>query len=122
MADEKWQKVKEIFDVALRQTPEERPKYISEVCGEDKTLLAEIESLFSSLDKAEDFMEENAVAQVANITAGEKENLETGKHFGHTISPAPTRSTAKRTKPSNGYRKRQIPECPFILFLKRIRI
>ncbi len=61
MADEKWQKVREIFDSALRRQPEERRKFINQACGGDKTLLAEVESLLSSLDSAESFMETPAV-------------------------------------------------------------
>ncbi len=56
MADEKRQKVREIFDSALRRKPEERRKFVHEACGEDKTLLAEVESLLSSLDSADGFM------------------------------------------------------------------
>jgi hypothetical protein len=37
MADESWQKVREIFDSALSRKPEERRKFISEACGADKT-------------------------------------------------------------------------------------
>ncbi len=44
MVDEKWQKVREIFDSALRRKPEERRKYVHEACAEDKLLLAEVES------------------------------------------------------------------------------
>jgi hypothetical protein len=44
MVDEKWQKVREIFDVAVRHKPEERRKFVHEVYGEDKTLLDEVES------------------------------------------------------------------------------
>ncbi len=39
MAEEKWQKVKKIFDDALRQKPKERRRFVLEACGEDKTLL-----------------------------------------------------------------------------------
>jgi hypothetical protein len=67
MADENWQKVREVFDSALRRKPEERQNYIIEVCGEDKTLLAEVESLLSSLDSASSFMETPAVPKVAGV-------------------------------------------------------
>jgi hypothetical protein len=33
MADGNWQKVREIFDSALRRQPEERQKFVHEVCG-----------------------------------------------------------------------------------------
>ena len=83
MADEKWQKVREIFDAALRRQPEERRRFVNEACGEDKTLLAEVESLLSSLDSAESFMETPAVAKVADVIEVETKKLETGKCFGH---------------------------------------
>ncbi|MCA1623632.1 MAG: protein kinase [Acidobacteria bacterium] len=83
MADVNWQRVREVFDAALRQEPEERQNYVEEACGEDKELLAEVESLFSSLDKFDDFMATPAVAQVADIIESDKKRLETGTRFGH---------------------------------------
>jgi len=83
MADEKWQKVREVFDSALRRRPEERRRFVDEACGEDKTLLAEVESLLSSLDSAESFMETPAVAKVAGVIAAETKHLERGQNLGH---------------------------------------
>ncbi|MBA3711402.1 MAG: protein kinase [Pyrinomonadaceae bacterium] len=83
MADENWQKVREVFDSALRRKPEERQKFVHEACGEDQTLLAEVESLLSSLDSAESFMETPAVAKVADMIEAETKQLEQGKCFGH---------------------------------------
>ena len=62
MAGDNWQKVRKIFDSALRKKPEERRKFAIRACGDDKTLLAEVESLLSSLDSAESFMEKPAIA------------------------------------------------------------
>jgi serine/threonine protein kinase/Flp pilus assembly protein TadD len=83
MAEEKWQKVREIFDSALRQKPDERRRFVDNACGEDKTLLAEVESLLASLDGAESFMETPAVAKVADVIEAETKQLERGKCFGH---------------------------------------
>ena len=83
MSDEKWQQVRKIFDSALRQKPEKRQNYVIEVCGGDKILLAEVESLLSSLDGADNFMETPAVAQVVSVIEVETKKLETGKCFGH---------------------------------------
>jgi Tol biopolymer transport system component/predicted Ser/Thr protein kinase len=83
MADEKWQKVREIFDSALRQEPDERRRFINEVCGDDKTLLAEVKSLLSSFDSAESFMETPAVAKVAAVIEAETKHLERGETLGH---------------------------------------
>ena len=67
MSDARWQKVREIFDSALRHKPEERRRFLNQVCGDDKTLLAEVESLLSSHDGAESFMETPAIAKVADV-------------------------------------------------------
>jgi eukaryotic-like serine/threonine-protein kinase len=83
MADEKWQKVREIFDSALRQKPADRRRFVHEVCGDDKALLAEVESLLSSIDSAESFMETPAVAKVAHMIEVKTKKLEAGKCFGH---------------------------------------
>ena len=83
MVDESWQKVREIFDSALRRQPEERPRYLAEACGADKLLLREVESLLVSLDSAESFMETPAVAAVADVIKTNGKKLETGKSFGH---------------------------------------
>ena len=83
MVDEKWQKVREVFDSALRRKPEERRNFVHQACGEDKTLLAEVESLLLSLDSAESFMETPAVAEVAGMIEAGQKTLEAGKCFGH---------------------------------------
>ncbi|MEP7148785.1 MAG: serine/threonine-protein kinase, partial [Acidobacteriota bacterium] len=82
MTEGNWLKVREIFDSALRRPSEERRKFVLEACGKDKTLLAEVESLLSSHDGAESFLETPAVAGVADVIEAEHK-LETGKRFGH---------------------------------------
>src|SRR5687768_9159826 len=83
MADEKWQKVREVFDSASRLKPEERRRFVDEVCGDDEVLLAEVESLLSSSDSAGSFMETPAVAEVAGMIEAETRKLEAGKCLGH---------------------------------------
>ncbi|MGD9564054.1 MAG: protein kinase [Pyrinomonadaceae bacterium] len=78
-----WQKVREIFDSALLQKPEERRKFVNEACGADKTLLAEVESLLSSHDDAGGFMETPAVAKVAEVIEAETNRLERGHKLDH---------------------------------------
>ena len=86
--DDKWQKVREIFDAAIRRKPEERRTFISEVCGEDKSLFLEIESLLASHGSADDFLEISAVAKIAAIES-ETETLPTGFCFSHYEIIAP---------------------------------
>ncbi len=66
----------------MQQKPEERRRFAIKACGDDKTLLAEVESLLASHDGAESFMETPAVAGVADVIEAEHK-LETGKCFGH---------------------------------------
>ncbi len=80
MADN-WHQVREIFDSALNRAPDERNEYVHKACGEDKSLLAEVESLLSSLGSADSFLEEPAVARVADLI--ETKKLEKGTSFGH---------------------------------------
>lgn len=83
MVDDKWQKVRKVFDDALRQKPEERARFVSVACGDDKTLFREVESLLTSLGDAPRFMETPAVAKVADVIEVHHEKLETGKCIGH---------------------------------------
>ena len=83
MAYENWQKVREVFDAALRQEPADRQNYLNEACGDDKALLMEVESLFSSLAKSDEFLETPAVAHVADIIESPKKPLAPGTRFGH---------------------------------------
>ncbi|MBA4125159.1 MAG: protein kinase [Acidobacteria bacterium] len=83
MANENWQKVREIFDVALQKEPQARQSYVLEACGEDKILLAEVESLFSTFDKLDGFMDKPAVEVFADVVEAETKTLEKGKRFGH---------------------------------------
>jgi len=83
MADANWQKVREVFDAALRQEPEERQNYINEACGHDKDLLTEVESLFASLDESDEFLETPAVAHVADMIESPAKRLAPGTRFGH---------------------------------------
>ncbi|MDQ3180998.1 MAG: serine/threonine protein kinase [Acidobacteriota bacterium] len=81
MENENWQKVREIFDIALQKESQERQSYILEACGEDKILLAEVESLLSTFDKLDGFMETPAVAGFANVIEAKTKKLERGKCF-----------------------------------------
>ncbi len=83
MANEKWQKVRAIFDDALRRPLEERHKFIHDSCDGDQTLIAEVESLLSSLASADSFMETPAIAQVAGVMEAATNQLQPGKSFGH---------------------------------------
>ena len=83
MADENWQQIRRIFDDALRHRADERRLFVRKECRGDKTLLREVESLLSSHDSAESFMETPAVAKVADVIETETKKLERGTSFAH---------------------------------------
>jgi len=67
MAEENWRQIREIFDDALNREGAERVRFVRSACNGDEALLTEVESLLSSLDSADDFMETPAVANVAEL-------------------------------------------------------
>jgi serine/threonine-protein kinase len=83
MTDPKWQQVKKVFDGALRQKPEDRAGFVEDACGNNKSLLREIESLLLSHDEADGFMESPAIAQIPGALPGGTKQLEAGTSLGH---------------------------------------
>ncbi len=55
---EKWDRVKELFGLALERNPEERSSFLRQACAGDDSLRTEIESLLSSFDGADTFLED----------------------------------------------------------------
>ncbi len=80
---EQWQQAKEIFDAALRRKPDGRKAYLDEACRDDDFLRGEVESLLSSFDDAESFLEKPAVGEVADVMLEENNHLTKGKTFSH---------------------------------------
>src|SRR4030095_12838919 len=83
MADANWQRVREVFDAAVQQKPEERQDYINGACGDNRDLQTEVESLFSSLARSDNFLETPAVASIADIIESNAKRFVTGTLFGH---------------------------------------
>ena len=83
MAYENWQQVKDIFVDALRQKPAERTQFLDRACSDDKLLRREVESLLSSFDSAETFLEKPAVGEVADQFLIESRKFSKGQTLGH---------------------------------------
>ncbi|HSL53259.1 MAG TPA: serine/threonine-protein kinase, partial [Pyrinomonadaceae bacterium] len=58
MTPERWRQVEEIFQAALDLSPEDRDRYVSDVCKEDTELKRDVESLLSQYDSAGELLEE----------------------------------------------------------------
>jgi eukaryotic-like serine/threonine-protein kinase len=58
MTPERWRQVEEIFQAALDLSPEDRNRYVLDVCKEDSELKRDVESLLSQYDSAGELLEE----------------------------------------------------------------
>jgi hypothetical protein len=57
MKQEHWQQIRDIFDGAIEHAPDERSRFLDEVCANDEEVRREVESLLASLDGAGSFLE-----------------------------------------------------------------
>jgi hypothetical protein len=66
----RWNHVKQVFEAALEQSPDERKAFLRQRCGEDTALHAEVESLLAAHEQAGSFAERPAFAVVTQSTSG----------------------------------------------------
>ena len=83
MANENWEQVKEVFDAALRHKPDERAQFLNEACANDPVMRREVESLLSSFDDADRFMEKPVVGEMAEAVTIKKAVLTKGQYLRH---------------------------------------
>src|ERR1700752_3882026 len=57
MTSARWQQINDLFHAALAHEPAQRADFLSNACGDDESLRREIESLLSSHQKADSFIE-----------------------------------------------------------------
>ena len=57
MKAERWEKVIDLFQSALERAPEERAAFLDETCHDDEGMRREVESLLTSHERAENFIE-----------------------------------------------------------------
>src|SRR5262245_10824060 len=55
-----WHRIKEIIEALLARPPAERVASIQQMCGDDASLRAEVESLFAAIEEAANFIEQPA--------------------------------------------------------------
>jgi eukaryotic-like serine/threonine-protein kinase len=80
MNAERWQQIEELFHAALACEPGLRPAFLASRCGADKVLRSEVESLLSSHESADDFIETPA-GDVAAELLGAQAALEAGQQL-----------------------------------------
>jgi serine/threonine protein kinase/Tol biopolymer transport system component len=62
-----WDRVKKVFQEALARPPHERADCLQELCGEDRVLRAEVESLIATHEEAGSFGERPAIEVLGQI-------------------------------------------------------
>ena len=82
MANDDWNKAKQIFADAIKIAPAKRSAFLDEVCRDDAETRREVESLLTSLDDAGSFMERPAAHEVTGFIR-QNSSLEAGTIFGH---------------------------------------
>src|SRR3989442_14046791 len=82
MKQERWQKVKEIFNSAVQYEPEERAAFLLQACGEDEALRKEVESLIASHDKDGSFIDSPAYEAAAELMVNDQAELKAGQVIG----------------------------------------
>lgn len=89
MTPERWEKVGEIFSSASEMDSAERGAYLREVCGDDTTLLSEVESLLAAGNDAGRFISEPVAGNFVSDFAEHVKALAPGNSIGHyTIEKA----------------------------------
>jgi len=74
MDQARWKRIEEVFHSALEVKDTERPEFLQRACGDDRELLAEIESLLPEYEESDSFLDEPLVnAGLAAIASGPKE-------------------------------------------------
>ena len=76
------QRLKNIFTAATEIEISKRGEFLQKACGEDVELRVEIEKLLASFDKAESFLENPAVEEVADLIVEEDKKFKKDQHFG----------------------------------------
>jgi serine/threonine protein kinase/tetratricopeptide (TPR) repeat protein len=76
---DRWQQIKKVFTEAVEREPAQREAFLAEACVGDTDLRAEVEELLASYQT--EFMAQPAVGAVANLIAGEKQDLKSGQRI-----------------------------------------
>src|SRR5712664_2789691 len=83
MKAERWEKVIDLFQSALERAPEERAAFLDEACQGDEPLRREVESLLTSLERSENFIELPAYQVAPQLVTNDRPGALVGKLIGH---------------------------------------
>ena len=79
----RWKKVNDLFQSAIERAPEERAAFLDESCYGDEGMRREVESLLTSHERAENFIELPAFEVAPELVTNDKAGALVGKLIGH---------------------------------------
>ncbi len=83
MTPKRWQQIDQLFHAALACQVSERTQFLANACGDDESLRLEVESLISSLDEADGFIETPAGDVAAEMLRTQESTYEPGRQIGN---------------------------------------
>lgn len=82
-ANDRWQRLEELFHETLKLKPHQRTEYLSSQCWDDPSLQSEVESLVSEAELRENFIEEPAMSLALKVMSVAKSRSLAGQVIGH---------------------------------------
>ena len=83
MNPERWKQVNDLFQSTVERAPEERAAFLDEVCNDDEGMRREVESLLTSYEQAENFIEVPAFEVAPELVTNDRAGALVGKLIGH---------------------------------------
>jgi eukaryotic-like serine/threonine-protein kinase len=83
MNAERWKQVNDLFQSTVERAPEERAAFLDEACHDDDGMRREVESLLTSYQRAENFIEVPAFEVAPELVTNDRAGALVGKLIGH---------------------------------------
>src|SRR5438093_6635148 len=83
MKAERWKQVNDLFQSAVERAPAERAAFLDEACRGDEDLRREVESLLTSYERSENFIELPAFEVAPELVTNDRVGALVGKVIGH---------------------------------------
>jgi eukaryotic-like serine/threonine-protein kinase len=83
MKTERWKRVIDLFQSAVERAPEERAAFLADACHGDEGIRGEVESLLTSHERAENFIEVPAFEAAPELVPNDSADALIGKLIGH---------------------------------------
>src|SRR5437773_10482518 len=83
MKAERWKQVNDLFQSAVERAPGERAAFLHEACHGDEGLRREVDSLLSSYERAENFIELPAFEVAPDLVTDDRASASVGELIGH---------------------------------------